>query len=237
MTDRSRSVPGPDTSTGLLRDLATGPAATRWDDFALRYAPFMRLKLWELSRDHPSLTPDLFDDIAQETLLFLWNGFPNGVYDRSKGTFRAFLYGVLRNKAMNAVTARNKTPAVPPEAFAEAAAAAPDDADAMRAEALRALVDRFLEGERFSGRARAIYRRLLAGEPVAALSREYGLEANAIYQLSRRIRRALAERRAALQKGGSLEDLLEALAVEAAETAPAARQERSETVVQRAPLR
>ena len=207
-----KDTPVPDTSTGLLRNLAQGPDASRWTEFARLYEPVARYYLAGMRRAHPSLRPDLDDDVVQ--------AFPQGKYDRSKGAFHSFFRGVLENMARNLVKARDRVELS--DALPERAEEAPDDDDAMRRELLRALLGRLFASASLSGRSAAIVRRMLDGETVADLAREYGLTPNDIHQLAFRVRARLREMRRELERrgGDDLVGLLEALAIE--EAAPAA---------------
>ena len=215
-----KDSPVPDTSTGLLRNLAQGPDASRWTEFARLYEPVARYYLAGMRRAHPSLRPDLDDDVVQETFVFLVQAFPQGKYDRSKGAFHSFFRGVLENMARNLVKARDRVELS--DALPERAEEAPDDDDAMRRELLRALLGRLFASASLSGRSAAIVRRMLDGETVVDLAREYGLTPNDIHQLAFRVRARLREMRRELERrgGDDLVGLLEALAIE--EAAPAA---------------
>ena len=57
----------PETSTALLRDLATGADAVRWAEFVRLYTPVMHCFLHSLRKTKmPGLSPELFDDIVQD---------------------------------------------------------------------------------------------------------------------------------------------------------------------------
>ena len=200
----------PDTSTGLLRNLAEGPDAARWPEFARRYDPVVRRFLAVVARTHPSIRPDDADDLVQETLLALARLFPRGGYDRRAGRFRDFLFGVVRQVARHASSRERERAAREADAVEGAAdrAAASADTDALRAEAealWRAVVDRIFAEGRWSERAKAVYVRTELGEDVAAVAREHGMTPNAVHQLRHRAsRRVEAALRALGRPGGEL---------------------------------
>ena len=189
-----RSAIGSETSTGLLRDLARGPGAERWPEFAQRYDPVVRRFLGIVAAAHPSIRPDDADDLVQETMLALAGLLPRGGYRRSRGRFRDFLFGVVRKvatKASSRETARRRREAEAAEGAALAAAGRADTA-ALRAEAealWRAVVDRVFAQGRWSDRAKAVFVRTELGEPVEAVAREYGMKPNAVHQLRHRASR------------------------------------------------
>ena len=93
----------PDTSTTLLRDVADATHA-RWAEFYSRYRPMMSAFLNER---FPVLEAE---DIIQETFVALSKIIPDYCYEpEEKGAFHNFLTGVLRNKALCALDARQRT--------------------------------------------------------------------------------------------------------------------------------
>ena len=212
-----RAAAGPETSTGLLRNLARGPDAARWPEFAERYDPVVRRFLGIVASAHPSVRPEDADDLVQETMLALAGLFPRGGYRRSRGRFRDFLFGVVRKvatKASSREAERRRREAEAAEGAALAAAGRADDV-ALRAEAealWRAVVDRVFEQGRWSDKARAVFVRTELGEPVETVAREYGMKPNAVHQLryraSRRVGAALRELG---RPGGELAEALRAL--------------------------
>ena len=87
----------PDTSTTLLRDLASDSRHPRWTEFVARYRPVMEAYLHER---FPRVDAD---DAIQETLLAVVKVLPHYRYDpEEKGAFHNYLVGILRNKALSA---------------------------------------------------------------------------------------------------------------------------------------
>ena len=92
----------PETSTTLLRDVSDSQQA-RWAVFHSRYEPMMRAFLRER---FPSLDAD---DIIQETFIALAKALPHYTYNpKENGYFHNYLTGVLRNKALKFLVARNR---------------------------------------------------------------------------------------------------------------------------------
>ena len=92
----------PDTSTTLLRDVADSSHA-RWAVFHARYQPLMRVYLRER---FPSLEAD---EVIQETMVALVAVLPKYVYKpEENGRFHNYLTGVLRNKALKTLAARQR---------------------------------------------------------------------------------------------------------------------------------
>lgn len=102
MQDARPSPFVPETSTTLLRDVSDSQHA-RWAVFHARYEPMMRAFMRER---FPSLDAD---DAIQETFVALAKALPRYVYNPNEnGHFRNYLTGVLRNKALKALVARDR---------------------------------------------------------------------------------------------------------------------------------
>lgn len=196
----------PDTSTGLLRDLENGAGATRWPDFESRYDPVLRRFLAILARTHPLLDPDDCDDLVQETMLQLWKLFPKRAYDRSRGRFRDFLFGVTRLVATRGTSdemARRTREGEAAARISETTADSSDDA-ALRAEARelwRLVVDKVFAEGRWSDKAKAVYIRTERGEDIEKVAAEYGMTPNSVYQLRYRVSRRVEAALRALVRG------------------------------------
>lgn len=218
----------PDTSTALLRELATGADAARWTQFVKWYSPFLHCWLKGLkARDMPWLEPAMFDDIVQETFVSLVKIFPNGGYRRDRARFRTFLHAILRKRAVDFLrkSGNHALRFLPCDQLQGLLEASPDafslpldgDDDGPERRELRSrlcslMVERVFQESNFSGQSRAVFFRLMAGESPDALAREYGLEKNAIYQLKHRVMKALAAKAQTLSRGAvDLLDLVFAL--------------------------
>lgn len=218
---RKSAGPVPDTSTTLLDALASaGAAAPEWARFARIYDSVARVFLAHLrgGGDWPARSWD--DDIVQETLVELVRLLPERKWDRSRGRFRDFLFGVVRNKAL-AFAERERRAARNAAALAEAdPVLRPGEAEteraALRRELWRTLVDRVFAGERMSERSKEMFLRLVEEDvPAAALAAEYGTTPNALYRLKNRTTAKLREAwLAAAGPEGDLDAALESLAKE-----------------------
>lgn len=210
----------PDTSTTLLQDISRDFESPRWEEFVRRYRPAIQYYLSILRSAHPALPLDLTQDVEQESLLALFVALPQGKFDRSRGRFRDFLFGIVRNQLRKAFEKSGKAldedPLVldaVPDASTESDSAAEPDRLELEREVTRLLLDQVFREGRFSGQSKAIFLKLVVEEvPVADLSRSYGLPANAIYQLKKRVLDRLRDLRESLTPpGGDLVDLLEVL--------------------------
>lgn len=85
----------PETSTTLLRELASDSQHVRWREFVARYRPMMESYMHER---FPSVD---IDDIVQNTLIAVCTILPSyRYYPEEKGSFHNYLTGILRNKAL-----------------------------------------------------------------------------------------------------------------------------------------
>ena len=85
----------PETSTTLMRDIASDTKNARWGEFVSRYRPMM---LAYVKSHFPTLDAD---DVVQETLVALSQVMPNYRYNPDvNGHFHNYLTGILRNKAL-----------------------------------------------------------------------------------------------------------------------------------------
>lgn len=218
---RKTGGPAPDTSTTLLDALgAAGAPPEAWARFARIYLPVARVYLAILRRSGPWLNPAWDEDIAQEALVELARLLPERRWDRSRGRFRDFLFGVVRNKAL-AFARRERLAARAPEALAAAEPVlrkgeAEAEREALRRELWHALVDRVFAGERMSERSKEMFLRLVEEDvPAATLAAEYGTTPNALYRLKSRTTAKIREAwLAAAGPDGDLADALETLAKE-----------------------
>ena len=89
------------TQTRLLREVCDSGNRPAWEEFHRIYVPLITTFLRRMG-----LTDADVEDAVQEILLIAQEALRSGSYDRSKGGFRAWLYGVSRNKAL--VVHRNR---------------------------------------------------------------------------------------------------------------------------------
>ena len=218
--------PVPDTATTLLEALsASGANDAAWARFARLYDPVCRYYTAILRRGWPALRIDWDDDIVQESFLAIVAAMPANRYDKAKGRFRDFLFGIVRMKAIDHARREGRAPVPSPTALealeateerSAGDAVGAESAEAIRQALWRLLVDRAFASSRISEQTKAIFLRLVeGGESVAALAAETGMTPNAIYRLKNRM--AAKIRDAWLSVAGSDEDpadALEALAKE-----------------------
>lgn len=209
--------PAPDTTTTLLRALASsGAPDAQWARFVRLYDPVCRFYLAVLRRGWTALNRDWDNDIVQETMLAIVQTLPSGKWDPGRGRFRDFLFGIVRNKARE-FARREVRAASAPERLAEEMPpedgpcdGAEEEREALRVALWRQLVDRVFAESRMSEASKKAFLRLVEDEvPVARLSAETGMTPNAIYRLKNRMTEKL--RAAWLSSGGDPSDPADAL--------------------------
>ena len=89
------------TQTRLLEQVRDGQNREAWADFHRIYGPMIRSFCRRMG-----LTEADTDDATQEILMTAHDALRDGKYDPRKGRFRAWLYGVARNKSL--VAHRNR---------------------------------------------------------------------------------------------------------------------------------
>ena len=221
---------GPETSTGMLRELGRSTDSARWTEFATLYTPLFKIWLAGIHRAHPALPEYLDDDIIQETLVAMMKLFPDLKYDRRRGAFRGFLHGVLRNKVLGAMeryrlTAGGKV-IFSTDYLENGANDIPDrsgeagDPVSERIEILREiwsmLVRRVFAEGKYSKQTQTIFLLSVSGEhTIADIAKMYNETPNNIYQIRNRILNAVRKKRQQIDKGSEdLLDLLEKLSSE-----------------------
>ncbi len=93
----SSADPTNPTQTRLLSEVRDSANARAWADFHRIYAPMVGGFLQRMGLSDADV-----DDATQEILMVAHTALRDGSYDRSKGKFRGWLYGVARNKAKEA---------------------------------------------------------------------------------------------------------------------------------------
>ena len=192
----------PETSTALLKNVASGADGSRWPEFVARYRPMMTTYL---KVHFPAVDAD---DVVQETLIALSKVLPNYRYaPEETGHFRNYLTGILRNKALRWCEKEEQNRALK-FAFRENAILANQDAaevsDAAWREAMFEIAMRqLLSDERISGRSKQIFQRVavdgIAPDDVAAA---YGTSRNNVDKTKSRMIARLREIVRALETAG-----------------------------------
>lgn len=223
---RSGRSPVPETSSTMLRELAAGADSARWTEFVDIYTPVLVYWLNCLRAGLlPSLSPDMYDDIIQETMVSMMKLFPKqGYYDKSRARFRTLLWTILRLRAIDCLvdsdrdllrsTTGEELDWMQSEGMLLTSEDRPEDESRrkLRSDLWRLIVERVFAESNFSGRSKAIFMRHAAGESLSALAAEFGMEPNAVYQVKSRIMAKLTERARALEREcGDILDMVRAL--------------------------
>lgn len=126
----------PETSTTLLRDIASDTANSRWGEFVSRYRPMMVAFL----RDKFPLLDA--DDVIQETLVALVGVLPHYRYSPDEtGHFRNYLTGILRNKALKRCDRLSRDTALKENYVREGISPVPNQAESDEAEWRKAVME------------------------------------------------------------------------------------------------
>lgn len=189
----------PETSTTLLRDIASSAENARWGEFCARYEPMMRGYL----REHfPYVEAD---DVVQETLAALAGALPDYHYDpQEHGYFHNYLTGILRNKAVDAVRAGKRVEmlkdGVAKERFDPCKKAQETDYRSWREAIFEIALQQFLADDAIQDRTKQMFVRTeIGGEPVGAVAESLGVSAQLVYRARSRCLKNLRARIEALK--------------------------------------
>lgn len=178
----------PQTSRRLLAAIGSMPYDARWTEFVTLYTPALRDYA---QRHYPQLDAD---DLLQETFVALLKRLPVYYYDpESKGAFHAYLVGILRYAALDAIrkaTRENDRIAV----FGEAAQAAPPSQETtpLREAAYEIALRQFLADPKVHAQTKEIFTRVaINGEKPEEVAAAFGMKRNAVDQLKDRCIRRL----------------------------------------------
>ena len=177
----------PVTSTTLLRDVADAQHA-RWKIFHSRYEPMMRAYL----RDRFPLLDA--DEIIQETMVSLVTVLAKYVYKpEENGRFHNYLTGVLRNKALKALDARQREREKREGFRAQAQASRAQSADeTFEREWRESIYDmalkQLLADEAIHERTKQVFLRLVVeGEKPEQVAEAYALPYNTVVKMKARL--------------------------------------------------
>lgn len=92
------------TTNHTLLDRIRHGDAVSWDEFYLRYAPFVRA----LARKNGFFASDA-DELVQRTMISIFERDSVMKYDPSRGKFRGFLYAIIRNKIRDMYAEKSRT--------------------------------------------------------------------------------------------------------------------------------
>lgn len=190
----------PETSTTLLRLLASNAQTSRWDEFCVRYEPMMRDFL---AVHFPGVEAE---DVLQETFLALTRALPRYQYDPDgQGHFHNYLTGILRRKAIDALAHREKASRVVKtvqDLQTTAAEVARDgEREAWRRELYAVAVQQFYGDETVQARTKQIFRRITTGgEQPEAVATSLGVTVASVYLVKNRCLEKLRRLIAALEQ-------------------------------------
>ena len=183
----------PVTSISLLKDLASGCAATRWTEFYRRYEHVMRSFL---EARFPSVEAD---DAIQETMIALMKALPEYRYTPDgNGHFRNYLVGIVRHKALDALRRQDANATLKSALAADdpmhAAEAAQDEDDGWRHSVMEAALEQVMADDTISPRTREVFRHVaLMHESPEAVAGQFGITDNNVYQIKSRMIARLSE--------------------------------------------
>jgi RNA polymerase sigma factor (sigma-70 family) len=175
------------TQPSLLSRVRDPSDHAAWSEFAARY----RELILRYAYNRGANSTDA-DDVLQIVLMSLSKSLRGFDYRPSRGRFRSYLGSVVRN-AVAQCLARPKQTTQALDSSVEAAVAAPDEAalDALWEEEWVNHHYRLAMEEirrTFEPRSVEIFDKLLAGETVEALARDYALSEQAVHKIKQRIR-------------------------------------------------
>ncbi len=183
------------TSTTLLKAIGADANSPRWVDFVARYQPIMESFL---AVRFPSVCAE---DVMQETLIVLVRKLPEYHYDPdSKGHFRNYLLGILKNKALEEV--KRQANATRAEEAAKDLAATPQpifppdekEESEWRHSAFEVALQQLLANPKRSERTRQIFiRTALKGEEPTSVASLFGTTRNNVDQIKSRMTAELKE--------------------------------------------
>ena len=194
----------PETSTTLLRDIASDAENARWGEFVSRYRPMMQAYL---KTHFPLLDAD---DMIQETLVALASVLPRYRYAPDEtGHFRNYLTGILRNKALKRIEKIARDSALRKSLQVTEASGPPQktaDADGKWRKAVMEIATRqLLADSRIHERSKQIFQRLTVDCMVPdAVAAAYGVSRNSVDKIKSRMVERLREIVRALEAAGDV---------------------------------
>ena len=183
------------TSTTLLNAIGADANSPRWTEFVARYQSVMESFLAERFPDVDA------DDVMQETLIVIARNLPNYRYaPDTKGHFRNYLLGILKNKAREEQKRRNRVvraEEAAKESVATSQAVFPNEdveARGWRLAAYEVALQQLLADPRHSERTRQIFiRTALKGESPVSVAALFGTTRNNVDQTKNRMTAELKE--------------------------------------------
>lgn len=173
----------PETSTTLLREIGSDMDHARWSVFCTRYEPMMRAYL---AAHFPGVEAE---DVLQETFIALVHALPRYRYcPDERGHFRNYLTGILRRKAVDALSARTRREALAESLGDEASDQySPDDPEAARRDVYEVALQQLLADETIQARTKQIFLRTTSGgEAPADVAESLGVTVASVYLVRNR---------------------------------------------------
>ena len=185
-----------ETSTTLLRDVASDTDHARWSEFVARYRPMMEAYMRER---FPAVEAD---DAIQETFIALSRILPDYRYSPDeKGHFHNYLTGILRNKALRILRKRERDEEVRTDYAADTPSPAPSPSSAPSSEdpswretIFELALNQFLSDASVSDRTKRIFERTaLNGESPESVAASFQMSRYAVDQAKSRAMARLRE--------------------------------------------
>ena len=172
----------PVTSVSLIRTLADNPQSARWAELYRLYEEPMR---GFLQQRFPSLEAD---DLIQETMAALAKRLPDYRYTPdAKGHFRNYLMGILKHKAMDALTKRTREAAVREDIRSQSPARPVED-DSWKSAALEVAIAQLLADESVNPLHRTVFRHVaLMHERPEDVAARFALSRANVDQIKKRL--------------------------------------------------
>ncbi len=175
----------PETSTTLLRQLASDSDHARWGEFVARYRPVLEAFM---ATRFPTLDAD---DIIQETFIAVAKALPDYRYVPGEtGHFHNFLTGILHHKALNAVRG-DKRRAERVREYAERQSDAPvsdDEQQRWRETVYEIALQQLMADPDIADRNKQIFTRTaIKGEKPEAVAESLAVSRNVVDQTKKRM--------------------------------------------------
>jgi len=179
----------PETRLSLLVQIRDGSNQPAWQEFVRLYGPVV----FGFARKRGLQDADAAD-LMQDVLRSVSSAIGRFEYDRSQGTFRAWLYTITRNKVFNLLSARRNRPQGSGDTtvnlMLDAHPDGRDDSDMWEAEYQRRLaalaMDR-IKDEFQSKTWQAFLLTAVEGQTAADVAKQIGLSPGAIYVAKSRV--------------------------------------------------
>jgi RNA polymerase sigma factor (sigma-70 family) len=182
----------PKTSVSLLREIQGDPQSARWVELYMRYsepmAGFVKSRF-------PTLEAE---DLIQETMAALAERLPGYIYQPDeKGHFRNYLMGILKHKAMDALSRRSREASAREALRKEPRRAATqpgDDDEEWKTSALEVAISQLLADESLNALHRTVFRHVaLNRESPEDVAREFGISRGNVDVIKKRMIDRLSE--------------------------------------------